>query len=533
MSRVSSAGPETAALASQITARDQLDLQKRQLGLEAQRLKLQQQQQQIELEGMKQQGEIAREQISSQEQQTAAELAQRTYFANERFRSEERQQQAGFEQQQTMFERAAEETAKEAEKNRRFQMEQYIRGEMSALEAESRMREMNSAKFRAMMAAKVADMKARGETDRARQLIGQISTDISSRIQQAQNSQEQVGFVREGLAEITDGVTDVFSGLLVQRAGQVGNAVVERDLTGRQRSIPAGYRGEITWDIADYEAADREYREAATGGSSFWRPVTATAEFLGLKTPQEDVGFGFARTRVEGIPPEESARLILLETSRRLASTFGEGVSSQDLASAFQVVESLANGSVQDPNLARQEIEQLTGGRAGLLLETVSELRQQLSERTSMADLESRFSKADFKALSDAAGGRENLRELLEATDQTAKRLFQFEDAMKRAGLTRPDDAIEDLLQLEGLADQLGFMDSITPEAVGILREAGFGEEAERLQRAIEASRFAAEAGVQEEFAQFGAGLVGAQGGVDAELLRLREELAALRGEGE
>jgi len=533
MSRVSSAGPETAALASQITARDQLDLQKRQLGLEAQRLKLQQQQQQIELEGMKQQGEIAREQISSQEQQTAAELAQRTYFANQRFQSEERQQQAGFEQQRTMFEMAAEETAKQAEKERKFRMQEYLRGEMSALEAESRMREMNSAKFRAMMAAKLADMKAQGETDRARQLVGQISTDIANRVQQAQNSQELIGTLREGLTEIADGVPDVFSGLLVRRAEQAGNAVVERDLTGRSRSIPAGYRGEITWDIADYEAADREYREAATGGSSFWRPVTATAEALGLKTPQEDVGFGFARTRVEGIPPEESARLMLLETSRRLAPTFGEGVSSQDLASAFQVVESLANGSVQDPNLARQEIEQLTGGRAGLLLETVAELRQQLSERTSMADLESRLSKADFKALSSAAGGRENLVELLEATDQTAKRLFQFETAMKEAGLTRPDDAIEDLLQLEGVADQLGFMDSISPEVVGILEEAGFGDQARRLQRALESSRFAAEAGLEEEFAQFGAGLVGAQGSVDAELLRIREELRALEGGGE
>lgn len=533
MSRVSTAGPETAALASQITARDQLDLQKRQLGLEAQRLKLQQQQQQIELEGMKQQGEIAREQISSQEQQTAAELAQRTYFANQRFQSEERQQQAGFEQQRTMFEMAAEETAKQAEKERKFRMQEYLRGEMSALEAESRMREMNSAKFRAMMAAKLADMKAQGETDRARQLVGQISTDIANRVQQAQNSQELIGTLREGLAEISDGVTDVFSGLLVRRAEQAGNAVVERDLTGRSRSIPAGYRGEITWDIADYEAADREYREAATGGSSFWRPVTATAEALGLKTPQEDVGFGFARTRVEGIPPEESARLMLLETSRRLAPTFGEGVSSQDLASAFQVVESLANGSVQDPNLARQEIEQLTGGRAGLLLETVAELRQQLSERTSMADLESRLSKEEFKALSSAAGGRENLVELLEATDQTAKRLFQFESAMKEAGLTRPDDAIEDLLQLEGVADQLGFMDSISPEVVGILEEAGFGDQARRLQRALESSRFAAEAGLEEEFAQFGAGLVGAQGSVDAELLRLREELRALEGGGE
>ena len=533
MSRVSTAGPETAALASQITARDQLDLQKRQLGLEAQRLKLQQQQQQIELEGMRQQGEIAREQISSQEQQTAAELAQRTYFANQRFQSEERQQQAGFEQQRTMFEMAAEETAKQAEKERKFRMQEYLRGEMSALEAESRMREMNSAKFRAMMAAKLADMKAQGETDRARQLVGQISTDIANRVQQAQNSQELIGTLREGLAEISDGVTDVFSGLLVRRAEREGNAVVERDLTGRSRSIPAGYRGEITWDIADYEAADREYREASTGGSSFWRPVTATAEALGLKTPQEDVGFGFARTRVEGIPPEESARLMLLETSRRLAPTFGEGVSSQDLASAFQVVESLANGSVQDPNLARQEIEQLTGGRAGLLLETVAELRQQLSERTSMADLESRLSKADFKALSSAAGGRENLVELLEATDQTAKRLFQFETAMKEAGLTRPDDAIEDLLQLEGVADQLGFMDSISPEVVGILEEAGFGDQARRLQRALESSRFAAEAGLEEEFAQFGAGLVGAQGSVDAELLRLREELRALEGGGE
>jgi len=432
-----------------------------------------------------------------------------------------------------MFEMAAEETAKQAEKERKFRMQEYLRGEMSALEAESRMREMSSAKFRAMMAAKLADMKAQGETDRARQLVGQISTDIANRVQQAQNSQELIGTLREGLAEISDGVTDVFSGLLVRRAEREGNAVVERDLTGRSRSIPAGYRGEITWDIADYEAADREYREAATGGSSFWRPVTATAEALGLKTPQEDVGFGFARTRVEGIPPEESARLMLLETSRRLAPTFGEGVSSQDLASAFQVVESLANGSVQDPNLARQEIEQLTGGRAGLLLETVSELRQQLSERTSMADLESRLSKADFKALSSAAGGRENLVELLEATDQTAKRLFQFESAMKEAGLTRPDDAIEDLLQLEGVADQLGFMDSISPEVVGILEEAGFGDQARRLQRALESSRFAAEAGLEEEFAQFGAGLVGAQGSVDAELLRLREELRALEGGGE
>lgn len=530
MSRVSTAGPETAALASQITARDQLDLQKRQLGLEAQRLKLQQQQQQIELEGMKQQGEIAREQISSQEQQTAAELAQRTYFANERFRSEERQQQAGFEQERTMFDLAAEEASKEAEKNRKFQMETFLRGEISALEAESRMRAMESAKFRAHMAATLADKKARGETDQARQIIGQVSMDIVDKIRQAENNQEQVGLIREGLAEFTDGLIDVFSGLLVQRVDQPGNAVVERDLTGRRRSIPEGYRGEITWDIADYEAADREYREASAGATSFWRPVTATFEALGMKTPQEDVGFGFARTRVEGIPPEESARLILLETSRRLAQTFGEGVSSQDLASAFQVVESLANGSVQDTNLARQEIEQLTGGRGGLLLETIAELRQQLSERTSMADLESRFSKEEFKALSAAAGGRENLRDLLDATDQTAKRLFQFEDAMKKAGLTRPEDAIEDLLQLEDTAELLGFADSMSPEVVETLRRAGYGEQAERIQRALEGARFAAEAGLQEEFAQFGAGMLESGGAVEARIRSLEQELGGLSG---
>lgn len=530
MSRVSTAGPETAALASQITARDELDLQKKQMGLQAQQLRLQQQQQQIELEGMRQQGQLAREQMKSQEQQTAAELAQRTYFADQRFQAERETQQAGFQQERTMFDLAAEESARDFEERKKLGREQYLQGKIDSLTAEERAREANSAAFRAQTAAKMAELKSNGQMDQARRMAGALSQDIVTRLREAETSVGLVGTIGESLSEITGGIGDMYSNLLVQRATVPGDLVSERDLTGRTTSVLEQFQGgRVTWNYDQYLEADNEYRSYDPGSSAFWRPLTATLEAVGLKQDVKGGEFGVAaRTRIKPIDPEDATRLMLLEASRRIPDATGRQIGGSEVAKAFEVVESLVSGSVKDVNLVRQEIEQLTGGRGELIFSAVQQMRTQMESTQTLGDLERRLSPEDFKTLKSAAGGRENLQAVLESSQAVAKRLFQFEAAMKDAGFMDPADAVSDLEALVDVANQLDLMGSMSPEAVQAFRDAGMGDRAEQLQRALEGAEITTRASLEEQLAILGESMESGQTQIDAERRRAEEELAAL-----
>ena len=529
MSRVSTAGPETAALASQITARDQLDLQKKELGLQAQQLRLQQQQQQIELEALKQQGQLAREQMGSQEAQTAAELAQRTYFAEQRIAGEERQQQAEFQQQRTMFDLGREAAAEDFQRQMDFSRQQFLEGRITALEAEERDRALQTAKFRAQAAAKAAELKAAGKTDEARRLIAGLEQDIVTRIREAENSTEMVGMIGDGISEIAGGAVDVYSSLLVQRRDASWNAVVERDLTGRSASVLEGFQGgRVTWDYEKYLEAEQAYRAVDPDTSTFWRPLMATLEFAGFKTPVEGGEYGFARTRVDPIPPEDATRLLLLEASRRLPDATGRAIGGGEVARALEVVESFTDGSVKDPNLAKQEIEQLVGGRGELVFSMVRQMRTQLEQTANLADLERRLSPEDMQELRSRAGGRENLQIVLDSVQATAKRMFQLETGMRDLGFVSPDDAVSDLEGLADAARQLDLTGAMSPETVRVFREMGMGEQADQIQKALEAAEFEARAGVESELEILGSGLTQGDAELQARLQRDREELARL-----